>query len=212
MTIPHALPALNVSDQTSRIRRDPHRVVSVSRLIRGKRIDDAIRIFQLASLKVPSATFEIFGAGMAQDRGEVVQELKELVNELGLGGKVHFRGYTSQPIVEMASSGALLFTSESEAWGYTVAEALIAGTPVVSYSCKYGPADIISDGKTGFLVDVGDIERAAKKLVWLLKNNEKALKFGKRGQASLREKFSNSVILTAWEEVLDSAFQNIRSD
>ena len=212
IAIPHALPSIDVSRQLRATERDPQRVVSVSRLMRGKRIDDALQVFKLVSAKVPTATFEIFGAGLAEDQGEVVQELKNVVDELGLREKVRFRGHTSQPLTEMAASGVLLFTSQSEAWGYTVAESLMAGTPVVSYSCEYGPADLISDGEDGFLVEVGDIKQAAKKLTWLLKNEARALEFGQHGKAKLQQKFSDSSILQAWENVFERALSGTGGD
>ena len=46
-------------------------------------------------------------------------------------------------------------------------EAAACGCPVVSTRCG-GPEDYVSDNVTGYLIDVGDIEKMAKRLVDVL--------------------------------------------
>lgn len=48
----------------------------------------------------------------------------------------------------------------------------------MSYACKCGPRDIITDGKDGFLVPEGDIEQFAKDVVKLIDNQSLIRDFG----------------------------------
>ena len=56
---------------------------------------------------------------------------------------------------------ALAVASREEGFGMTVIEAMASGIPIVSTKCG-GPEGIITDGKNGFLVDVGDAGAMAK--------------------------------------------------
>jgi UDP-glucose:tetrahydrobiopterin glucosyltransferase len=62
----------------------------------------------------------------------------------------------------LGNSLAMLFTSTwTEAFGFSVIEALACGTPVVAYNSG-GPAEIIEEGKSGYLVPPGAIDAMAR--------------------------------------------------
>ncbi len=44
------------------------------------------------------------------------------------------------------------------------------GVPAVSFDCQCGPREIIDDGKTGFLVEEGDVPALAKALEKLMQD------------------------------------------
>jgi len=60
-----------------------------------------------------------------------------------------------------------LMPSSLEGFGMPGLEAAACGCPVVSTRCG-GPEDYVSDNVTGYLIDVGDIEKMAKRLVDVL--------------------------------------------
>ncbi len=47
-----------------------------------------------------------------------------------------------------------------------------AGLPVISYNCIAGPAEMISEGENGYLVDVFDDEMFRNRLQYLIDNKE----------------------------------------
>jgi glycosyltransferase involved in cell wall biosynthesis len=88
--------------------------------------------------------------------GPMRDELQALAGELGIGDRVHFRGFVPDPMAYMADADVLAVPSVEEAFGYVLVEALAVGLPVVSTDCPYGPRYILDDGRYGHLVPVGD--------------------------------------------------------
>jgi UDP-glucose:tetrahydrobiopterin glucosyltransferase len=73
---------------------------------------------------------------------------------------VDYLGFLSTQELQklLGQSRAMLMTPRwVEAFGVVVIEALACGTPVISYRCG-GPAEVIEDGKTGFLVEQNSID------------------------------------------------------
>jgi UDP-glucose:tetrahydrobiopterin glucosyltransferase len=76
---------------------------------------------------------------------------------------VSFGGFlpTAQLADELATAAALIVTPRwVEAFGNVAMEALACGVPVVAYD-RGGPAEIVTDGVTGFVVPAGDVDALA---------------------------------------------------
>ena len=82
------------------------------------------------------------------------------VEELGIRDRVMFLGeYT--PVQELLScSDLFLLPSQSESFGLAALEAMACGSPVVA-SRVGGLPEVIIDGETGYLCEVGDIDQMA---------------------------------------------------
>ena len=65
----------------------------------------------------------------------------------------------------------LWVTSQSESFGLTIVEEAACGVPVVSTRCG-GPEEIVRDGETGYLVEIGDVEAFADRSARLLRDCE----------------------------------------
>ena len=72
------------------------------------------------------------------------------------------------------------------------------GLPVVAYNCKYGPADIISDGVDGFLIKQDDINGFVEKLSMLISSHDMRKRMGSIGIHSAR-RFEASKIMPLWQ-------------
>jgi glycosyltransferase involved in cell wall biosynthesis len=68
-------------------------------------------------------------------------------------------------------------------------EALASGTPVVATRVG-GVPDVVTDGVDGFLVEPGDTEAAAERLVELARDPELRARMGEAGRANARERYS----------------------
>ena len=82
---------------------------------------------------------------------------------------------------------------------------MAVSTPVISTNCPSGPSEILKDGEYGELVDVGDAENMAKKIVSLLNNNTKRNKLINKGLERVKD-FNVSYIVKQYEKVIDDVY------
>lgn len=132
--------------------RDRGILLSVGHIVRRKRHEDAIHVLSLLVKEFPQLRLRIAGNILDQ---AYYQELQNLARELNLTDKVEFLGLRDDVLNLMQQSDVLIHCAESEGFGWVILEAMAAGLPVISSSVE-GPKDIIEDGKTGFLVPMGD--------------------------------------------------------
>jgi glycosyltransferase involved in cell wall biosynthesis len=122
----------------------------LGRLKRYKGVDTVIRAF--ARVPDPRAILEIAGSG------DYRPALEQLVDRLGLQGRVRFLGFIDEAAKQalLRRAWALALASPKEGWGLTNLEAAASGTPVVA-SDSPGIRESVRDGETGYLVPHGDI-------------------------------------------------------
>jgi glycosyltransferase involved in cell wall biosynthesis len=123
--------------------------LAVGRLTPQKDFSTLLKAF--ATMKAdPSVKLIILGEGPLRDA------LLAEASSLGIAGRVDLPGFVAQPLPYMARAQALVFSSRYEGFGLVLAEALACGTQVVSTNCPHGPAEILDDGRSGWLVPVGN--------------------------------------------------------
>src|SRR2546425_2990528 len=135
-------------------------IACVSRLVRYKGIQFALRAFRDVLPEHPEATFKIAGTGPYES------SLREITNSLGIKQHVEFLGRISEKAkFELLSrSRAAVFPSVRDGFGITVMEANSVGTPVVGWKVP-GPSDSVIDGTTGLLAAFPDEGAFARNLV-----------------------------------------------
>ena len=107
--------------------------------------------------------------------GDDREELQGLANSLGIAPYVHFLGYASNPLAYMRHAAVFVLSSLAEGFGNVIVEALACGTPVISTDCPHGPREILSGGRYGTLVRVGDVDSLAQAIVAKLKAPKPAM-------------------------------------
>ncbi|MDI6703226.1 MAG: glycosyltransferase [bacterium] len=83
--------------------------------------------------------------------------IEEMVKKLPFCNKVLFLGEIDDIQSILAAADLFLLTSEVESFGLACLEAMACGVPVVATQVG-GLPEVIENGKSGFLVKVGDIE------------------------------------------------------
>jgi glycosyltransferase involved in cell wall biosynthesis len=104
--------------------------------------------------------------------------LQELIKEYGFDEDVDLPGFVENPYSYMKCADLLVLSSRYEGFGNVIVEAMAAGTPVVSTNCPSGPAEILENGKFGYLVPVGNVTLLAEAIEKALDEpaNSEALK------------------------------------
>jgi poly(glycerol-phosphate) alpha-glucosyltransferase len=192
--LPHTY---EVNQEPSFKERDLSKVVLLSRLADQKQIDHAIRAFRIVCDDLPDKRLEIYGAGKEEAK------LKKLINELNLQNNVFLMGYATN-INEIYSKSALsLLTSRFEGFALVILESLANGCPVVSYNIKYGPTELIQDGRNGYLVNYSNINEMAQQIIKLLKNKNLLEEFSHNAFHSAKKYDLNSFMIR-WSQFFES--------
>lgn len=133
-------------------------VVVLQRLEAEKHTDVALQAWSLSGLAEQAWTMTVHG------RGQQLDELRTLAEDLGIARSVNFAGFTDAPREALASASILLATAPAEPFGLTVAEAMAERTPVVAAD---GGAHREVLGPAGRYFPPGDAAAAASQLVEL---------------------------------------------
>lgn len=170
-------------------------VISVGRLEKQKDFTTLIKAFKKVKQEYPDWKLKIFG------QGERKNELQKLIVEEGLVDTVILCGVTHTPFLEMKRSKVFVLSSFYEGFPNVLCEAMHAGLPCISTRCKCGPSELISDGESGFLVDVGAQDELADKMIRLIANPYLREKMGSRAIAETNRLEKNK-ICSKWRKMV----------
>ena len=94
------------------------------------------------------------------------RSLRRLAAERGLNGVVHFPGFRQYD--ELAPyyglAGGFVHVSTIEPWGLVLNEATAAGLPVIASDACGSAAELIAEGRNGWVVDPLDVEQIARRM------------------------------------------------
>jgi len=142
-----------------------------------------LRAAQKILEKSPETHFILAG------EGELQNDLEKLAAELKIEKNVHFIGRCGQIPELLNISYACVLTSFFEGFSNSILEYMSAGKAVVATNVG-GASEAIIENETGFLVESGDDEMLANRLLALIEDEEKARKFGEKGKKIVLENFS----------------------
>ncbi|MFD1705961.1 glycosyltransferase [Siminovitchia sediminis] len=177
---------------------DPYTAVMLARYERIKQIPHAIRAFKRVVKKVPEARLEIWGFGREE------KQYIRLIKRLKLQNHVFIKGFANN-IEEIYQRAAFsLITSKSEAFGMAIIESMSVGTPVICYDCKYGPTDLIDHGKSGLLIEQGNIKGLADAMEDLFVHQEKRQALSQEAKR-VSGQFGEKRLTEKWTAILKEA-------
>jgi colanic acid/amylovoran biosynthesis glycosyltransferase len=141
------------------------------RLIPKKGVATSLCAFAIFQKEFPNAELVIAGKGPLQSH------LEELAEELGIAGKVHFRGFLSQPeLMELyATSHFFLHPSETppdqnqEGIPNSILEAMATGLAVLA-TRHGGIPEAVEHGRCGLLVEERDFEALATSMKTIVRS------------------------------------------
>lgn len=159
-----------------------------------KRVQDVVKIFYAVSQQIPS---KLLFVGDGPERGHA----EELCRHLGVCEDVRFVGKQEQMEDILAIADLFLLTSEYESFGLAALEAMASGVPVISTNAG-GLGEIMIQGVTGFMGNVGDIETMSQQALDVLQNDERLQQF-KQAAAQHALNFDIHNIVPLYERLYD---------
>ena len=167
-----------------------------------KRVLDVIESFNKISKIIPSKLMMI-GDGPDKTKAE------KLAYEYGLLDKVKFLGKTQEVAEILCFSDLMILPSQTESFGLAALEAMISSTPVISTNSG-GLPELNVHGKTGFLVEIGDIDAISKYSVKILSDKKALIKMKK--EAYLHSiKYDINLVIPLYEKTYQRALDMFTS-
>ncbi len=166
-------------------------LIHISNFRALKRVQDVIKIYDEVRKKVDS---KLILVGDGPDRSDC--EL--LVRELELADHVRFMGKQDALVELLSISDIFIMPSQSESFGLSALEAMSCGVPVISSSVG-GLPELNLHRETGFIAEIGDVERMAKYAVDLLSDPRRYEAMSKNARKRA-EDFSEDKVVPMYEE------------
>jgi glycosyltransferase involved in cell wall biosynthesis len=138
---------------------DPPIVLNVARVSKLKRPAIFVAIAGMVCERYGAARFIWLG-------GKATAELESQIRNLGLEGNVDFIEFDPDPYAFMQRSSLLLLTSNEEAFGLVLAEAMACARTTLCFAST-GAAEVAGD--TGYVVPQGDLAKASDIILAVLR-------------------------------------------
>jgi glycosyltransferase involved in cell wall biosynthesis len=152
----------------------------VCRLDPWKGVDDFLDAAALVCARDERTVFAVVG-GPIIGQESYERTLQDKARALGIADRVRFTswryGPSAMPDVHRALDILELASREPEPFGLVILEAMSTGKPVVA-TAHGGPLDIIEDGRTGDLVEPGNIQAMADAILALVNDPARRARVG----------------------------------
>ena len=176
-------------------------LVHVSNFRAVKRPVDCVEILAKVLQKGGNAKLLMVGDGPEYSA------IHHRARQLNVLDKTEFVGKQAKIADYLGVSDVSLLPSELESFGLAALEAQACEVPVVA-SRVGGIPEVINDGETGFMSDVGDTEKMSDDILKLLNDEEMRVSFGKRGRELAILRYSSEKIIPQYiafyEKILNS--------
>lgn len=174
------------------------KVIAAGRIAPVKGFERLINVWALVQKEYPDCSLDIYG----EDYLETQAKLQVQINSLQLSETITFKGTVENLTEVMCNYSVYAMTSHSECFPMVLLEALSVGLPIVAFDVPTGPRNIISDIEDGFLVEDGDVEEFAKKLMLFFKLENKSIRMGASAKENI-VRFSRDVVMKNWVNMLE---------
>ena len=162
-----------------------------------KRVRDIVRIFARVCEEIPSVLVMV---GDGPDRVEAEAEARNL----GIDRDVHFLGKIDVVAPLLAGADLFLLPSQNESFGLSALEALASGAPVVG-SRAGGLVEVVKEGETGALREVGDVDGMAQASIEILADRDRWQAMSTAAAADARARFSLDDVVRQYEALYEDA-------
>jgi glycosyltransferase involved in cell wall biosynthesis len=160
-------------------------IAQISWIIAAKGVGDVLQATKIAVAKNSKIHFVLVGEGDERD------SFMRKAEELGVSDHITWTGVVTDPFAEGVYDSADIVCQASrweEAFGQVITEAMACSRPVVATRVG-GIPELIADGKSGFLVERGDAEQLAERILQLASDPSLRAEMGRAGHLAARSRF-----------------------
>jgi N-acetyl-alpha-D-glucosaminyl L-malate synthase BshA len=175
-------------------------LVHVSNFRPVKRVTDCVEIFARVAPHVKSRLVLV---GDGPDAAAAAA----LAERLGVASDVVFAGKQPNIADYLSVANVLLLPSETESFGLAALEAMSCEVPVVA-SRVGGLPEVVEEGETGFLRDVGDVDRMSEAALEVLSDERRAREMGRAGRRLATDRFTTERIIPQYLAYYDEVLAN----
>jgi glycosyltransferase involved in cell wall biosynthesis len=159
-------------------RKNSLKLISIGRLVDQK---DHITILKAINLIHLETDVELLIIG----RGNKKRLLNKYIENNNLQKSIKIINFKNNPFPYLRISDAMILASKYEGLPNVLLEALTLKKPIISSDCPTGPREILSNGKSGILFNIGDYRDLSQKIKLMRNNYNKFLDMAKFGQKTL---------------------------
>ena len=188
-------PVRNSVVEDPRPTREPQHLIAAGALTVNKNVAASIRVTAELKKRGLNPVLHVVGKGSQYDK------LKNLASELGIEDNVVLHGFSSQLPRYFATCTIQLFTSRNEGQPLVLLEAQQQGCIPISFDISFGPADTITDGINGYLIEPDDLATMADRAEYLMRNPQTAAELSKNCQDFARN-YSSRDIVALWRDTM----------
>ncbi|NBM01615.1 glycosyltransferase family 4 protein [Proteus sp. G2671] len=132
-------------------------------------------------------------------KGENEEKLKELSKN---NTNIHIMPPNNRLDKIYNNAKLMLMTSRYEGLPMVLIEAQGFGLPIISFDCKTGPAEIIKNNESGYLIDYNNDKEFIKKLIYLCNNDNELSRMNINAVLNSYH-FSPEKIITDWIKIIE---------
>jgi glycosyltransferase involved in cell wall biosynthesis len=189
--IPNALTELGPALASA----DAKVIVAAGRLNRQKGFDLLIRAFGLIAPAHPDWTLRIHGNGPER------RALERVIDDAQVHDQVLLLPPARRMGDALAEGSVFALSSRFEGFGMVLVEAMSRGLAVVSFACPRGPAEIVTAGRDGLLVQPESVIGMARALDAAMHDPGLRARLGAQARRSAR-RYAPAVVGALWDELL----------
>jgi glycosyltransferase involved in cell wall biosynthesis len=131
---------------------------------------------------------------------EYYETVKCAIRKSDVSGNILLVGMVSDMPDFYSGIDCFVLPSRNEPFGYVYVEAMSCGRPVIACNAG-GPLDIVENGQSGFLVNMGDKQALIEKMKIYANDKSLAKKHGEYARRIVLERFSREVMIQGHERL-----------
>lgn len=184
----------SVSDCSSKI------IVAIGRMDPLKGYDMLIDCWQLLENKYPEWQLKIYGGGDSSKYSKQILDLQ--LKHISILGR------TNNVADALCNGSIYVMSSRTEGFPLVICEAMRCGLPIVTFDCPSGPAELVTNGKNGYVVSkVGDIVSMAECISKLIENEQLRKYYGENSH-KMSKKYEIDFVMKNWVSLFQDLYEN----